>query len=53
MESFIERTNFINRLMNSLSTRGVSHCGLAIYTKRYKEHKSKIMEIQIVHHAKI
>jgi hypothetical protein len=53
MELFIERTHFINRLMDSLSTRGVSHCGLAIYTKRYKEGKRRIMEIQIFHQAKI
>jgi hypothetical protein len=32
-------------------TRGVSHCGLAIYTKNYL--KARIMETQIFHHAKV
>jgi hypothetical protein len=33
-------------------TRGVSHCGLAIYIKKYLKAKEEIMEIQIFHHAK-
>jgi hypothetical protein len=34
-------------------TRGVSHCGLAIYIKKYIKAKEKVMKIQIFHHAKI
>jgi hypothetical protein len=34
-------------------TRGVSHCGLAIYIKSYVKAKRRIMETQIFHHAKI
>jgi hypothetical protein len=33
--------------------RGVSHCGLAIYIKKYLKIKRRIMETQIFHHAKI
>jgi hypothetical protein len=35
--------------------RSVSHCGLAIYMKKYLKAKGKrrIMETQIFHHAKI
>jgi hypothetical protein len=33
-------------------TRGVSQCGLAIYTKKYLKAKRRIMETQIFHHAK-
>jgi hypothetical protein len=36
-----------------LNTRVVSHCGLAIYIKKYLKAKERIMEIQIFHHAKI
>jgi hypothetical protein len=36
-----------------ISTRGVSHCGLAFNIKKYLEGKRRIMEIQIFHHAKI
>jgi hypothetical protein len=35
------------------STRGVSHCGLAVYIKKVSSGKRRIMEIQIFHHAKI
>jgi hypothetical protein len=34
-------------------TRGVSHCSLAIYIKKYLKAKQRIMETQILHHAKI
>jgi hypothetical protein len=34
-------------------TRVVSHCGLAIYIKKYLKAKEEIMETQIFHHAKI
>jgi hypothetical protein len=35
-------------------TRSVSsHCGLAIYIKKYFKGKRRIMETQIFHHAKI
>jgi hypothetical protein len=34
-------------------TRGVSHCGLAIYILKVSKGKRRIMEIQIFHHAKI
>jgi hypothetical protein len=34
-------------------TRGVSHCGLAIYIKTYLKGKRRIMETQIFQHAKI
>jgi len=33
--------------------RGVSHCGLAIYIKKYLKTNQRIMETQIFHHAKI
>jgi hypothetical protein len=37
-----------------IPTRGVSHCGLAIYMKKYLKTKERIMETQILfHHAKI
>jgi hypothetical protein len=39
---------------NLCSTRGVSHCGLAIYIFFKKSSdKTRIMEMQIFHHAKI
>jgi hypothetical protein len=31
----------------------VSHCGLAIYIKKYLKAKEELWEIQIFHHAKI
>jgi hypothetical protein len=31
-------------------TRGVSHCGLAIYIKKVSSGKRRIMETQIFHH---
>jgi hypothetical protein len=31
----------------------VSHCGLAIYIKKYLKAKEKFMETQIFHHTKI
>jgi hypothetical protein len=34
-------------------TRGVSHCGLAIYIKKYLRAKRRIMKIQIFHDARI
>jgi hypothetical protein len=34
-------------------TRGVSHCGLAIYIKKDLNAKKRIMETQIFHHEKI
>jgi hypothetical protein len=35
-------------------TRGMSHCGLAIYMKKYHlKAKEEFMETQIFHHAKI
>jgi hypothetical protein len=34
-------------------TRGVSHCGLAIYIKKYPNAKRRITETQIFHHAEI
>jgi hypothetical protein len=33
-------------------TRGVSHCGPAIYIRKYLKAKRRIMKIQIFHHAK-
>jgi hypothetical protein len=36
----------------ALTTRGVSHFGLAIYIKKYLKGKRRIMETQIFHHAK-
>jgi hypothetical protein len=33
-------------------TRGVSHCGVANYLKKYNA-KRRIMKTQIFHHAKI
>jgi hypothetical protein len=33
-------------------TRGVSHCGLAIYIKKYLKAKEEVWKIQIFHHAK-
>jgi len=35
------------------TTRGVSHCGLPIYIKKYLKAKLRIMETQIFHHPKI
>ncbi len=35
-----------------IKTRGVSHCGLATYIKKYLNAKKRIMETQIFHHAK-
>jgi hypothetical protein len=34
-------------------TKGVSHCDLAIYIKKYLKGEKKRMETQIFHHAKI
>jgi hypothetical protein len=38
--------------LHTKRTRGVSHCDLAIYIKRYVKAKEEIMETQIFHHAK-
>jgi hypothetical protein len=32
-------------------TRDVSHCGLAVYIKKYLKAKKRIMKTQIFHHA--
>jgi hypothetical protein len=32
---------------------GVSHCGLAIYIKKYLKAKEELWKTQIFHHAKI
>jgi hypothetical protein len=34
-------------------TRGVSHCGLAIYIKKYLKAKRRIMKTQMSHNARI
>jgi hypothetical protein len=34
-------------------TRGVSHCGLAIYILKYLKAKAEFLKTQIFHHAKI
>jgi len=36
-----------------VGTRGVSHCGLAIYIERYLKAKERMMKTQIFHNAKI
>jgi hypothetical protein len=47
------RTEQISALTIALKkTRGVSHCGLAIYIK-VSEGKKRIMKTQIFHHEKI
>jgi hypothetical protein len=40
-------------ILNPKKKWGMSHSGLAIYTKKYLKAKRKIMETQIFHHAKI
>ncbi len=40
-------------LSKTRPTRCVSHCGLAVYIKKYLKAKRRIMETQIFHHAKI
>jgi hypothetical protein len=42
-----------NNNNNNNKTRGVSHCGLAIYIKKYLKAKRRILEIQILNHSKI
>jgi hypothetical protein len=39
--------------MNFDQTRGVSHCGLAVYIKWYLKAKEEFLETQIFHHTKI
>jgi hypothetical protein len=39
-------------LKTPTTTRGVSHCGLAIYIKKVSEDERRIMETQIIDHAK-
>jgi hypothetical protein len=34
-------------------TRGVSHCGLAIYIKKYLKAKEELGKLKYFHHAKI
>jgi hypothetical protein len=34
-------------------TRAVSHCGLAIYIKKYLEAKEELWKFKYFHHAKI
>jgi hypothetical protein len=48
-----EKNTLSNMLSNYTKTRGVPHCGLAIYILKVSEGKRSIMEIQIFHHAKI
>jgi len=31
----------------------VSHCGLAIYIKKYLQEKEELWKLQLLHHAKI
>jgi hypothetical protein len=42
-----------NNNNNNNKTSGMSHCGLAIYIKKYLKAKRRIMEIQILNRAKI
>jgi hypothetical protein len=51
--SIVSKQNLTQLWPTPIKTRGVSHCGLAIYTKKYLKAKERIMEIQIFHHAKI
>jgi hypothetical protein len=37
----------------TLSTRGVSHRGLAIYIKKYLKAKEELWKLKYFHHAKI
>ncbi len=43
----------MERITKSFPTRGVSHCGLAIYIKKYLKAKEELWKTQIFHHAKI
>jgi hypothetical protein len=45
LESWV--TYSVNHLQ--IETRGVSHCGLAVYIKKYLKTKRRIMETQIFH----
>jgi len=46
--------NFFFYQISNINNGGVSHCGLPIYIKTYLSYsKSRIMETQIIHHAKI
>ncbi len=40
-------------LFKTLLTRGVSHCGLAIYIKKYLKVKEELWKFKIFHHAKV
>jgi hypothetical protein len=42
----------IHRLLCGNPTRGVLHCGLAIYIKKYGKAKRRIMDTPIFQHAK-
>jgi hypothetical protein len=43
----------MERITKSFPTRGVSHCGLAIYIKKYLKAKEELWKTQMFHHAKI
>jgi hypothetical protein len=49
----IQRTSHNWSKVVTQKTRGVSHCGLAIYIKKYLKAKQELMETQIFHQAKI
>jgi hypothetical protein len=42
----------IHRVLCENPTRGVLHCGLAIYIKKYLKAKRRIRDTPIFHHAK-
>jgi hypothetical protein len=39
-------------IFDAIKTRGVSHCGLAIYIKKYLKAKEELRKLKF-HHAKI
>jgi hypothetical protein len=45
-------SKFTKAPINQRKTRGVSHCGLAIYIKKYLKAKEELWKLKIFHHAK-
>ncbi len=50
---FVVLKSAVREHSRNFNNKSVSHCGLAIYIKKYLKAKEELLETQILHHAKI
>jgi len=50
---FVVLKSAVGEHSRNFNNKSVSHCGLAIYIKKYLKAKEELLETQIFHHAKI